>query len=85
MYAPGWIRTRDRRIRSSAGRYPSERIWPDRADYFQGVRLSSLELPISGPSFDDFKDRGPFAPIFYAVGEPQEAVNWIGEGGRSKQ
>jgi len=29
---------------------------------------------------DDLKDRGPFAPIFYAVGEPQEAVNWIGEG-----
>jgi hypothetical protein len=34
---------------------------------------------------DDLKDRGPFAPIFYAVGEPQEAVNWIGEGGESKQ
>jgi hypothetical protein len=29
---------------------------------------------------DDLKDRGPFAPIFYAVGEPQRAVNWIGEG-----
>jgi hypothetical protein len=28
---------------------------------------------------DDLTDRGPFAPIFYAVGEPQEAVNWIGE------
>jgi len=34
---------------------------------------------------DDLKDRGPFAPIFYAVGEPQKAVNWIGEGGESKQ
>jgi hypothetical protein len=34
---------------------------------------------------DDLKDRGPFAPIFYAVGEPQEAVNWIGESGESKQ
>jgi hypothetical protein len=28
---------------------------------------------------DDLKDRGPFAPIFHAVGEPQRAVNWIGE------
>lgn len=34
---------------------------------------------------DDLKDRGPFAPIFYAVGEPQEPVNWIGEGGESKR
>jgi hypothetical protein len=34
---------------------------------------------------DDLKDRGPFAPIFYAVGKPQEAVNWIGEGRESKQ
>lgn len=34
---------------------------------------------------DDLKDRGPFAPIFYAVGEPQEAVNWIGEGEEIKQ
>lgn len=29
---------------------------------------------------DDLKDRGPFAPIFRAVGEPDRAVNWIGEG-----
>lgn len=34
---------------------------------------------------DDLKDRGPFAPIFYSVGEPQEAVNWIGEVEESKQ
>jgi hypothetical protein len=34
---------------------------------------------------DDLRDRGPFAPIFYAVDEPHEAVNWIGEGGESKQ
>src|ERR1700749_680315 len=42
--APGWIRTSDRRIRSSAGRCPRGQIWPDRADHVQGVRLSSLEL-----------------------------------------
>ncbi|HEX3734651.1 MAG TPA: replication-relaxation family protein [Solirubrobacterales bacterium] len=30
---------------------------------------------------DDLKDRGPFAPVFHTVGEPQRAVNWIGEGG----
>lgn len=29
---------------------------------------------------DDLTDRGPFAPIFRAVGEPDRAVNWIGEG-----
>jgi len=29
---------------------------------------------------DDLKDRGPFAPIFHAVGEADRAVNWIGEG-----
>jgi hypothetical protein len=42
--APGWIRTSDRRIRSSAGRCLAGRLWPDRADHVQGVRLSSLEL-----------------------------------------
>ncbi|HEX5591776.1 MAG TPA: hypothetical protein VFX35_00340 [Solirubrobacterales bacterium] len=42
--APGWIRTSDRRIRSSAGRCPRGRFWPGRANYVQGVRLSSLEL-----------------------------------------
>jgi hypothetical protein len=34
---------------------------------------------------DDLRDRGPFAPIFYAVGKPQEAVNWIGEGKESER
>jgi Replication-relaxation len=34
---------------------------------------------------DDLRDRGPFAPIFYAVGEPQKAVNWIGEGKESER
>ena len=29
---------------------------------------------------DDLRDRGPFSPIFRAVGEPDRAVNWIGEG-----
>lgn len=30
---------------------------------------------------EDLKDRGPFSPIFHAVGgEPDRAVNWIGEG-----
>ena len=42
--APGWIRTSDRRIRSSAGRCLTGRIWPDRADHVQGVQLSPLEL-----------------------------------------
>src|SRR3954452_21197978 len=42
--APGWIRTSDRRIRSSAGRCLAGRIWPNRANHVQGVRLSSLEL-----------------------------------------
>jgi hypothetical protein len=47
-HAPGWIRTSDRRIRSSAGRCPAGRAAPDRADHFQGVRLSSVE---SGTNF----------------------------------
>ncbi len=45
----------------------------------------AYDLSIYFCFLDDLKDRGPFAPIFYAVGEPQEAVNWIGEGGESKQ
>ena len=28
----------------------------------------------------DLTDRGPFAPIFRAVGEPDRAVDWLGEG-----
>src|SRR5689334_7501116 len=42
--APGRIRTCALWIRSSAGRCPRGRIWPDRANYVQRVRLSSLEL-----------------------------------------
>jgi hypothetical protein len=34
---------------------------------------------------DDLKDRGPFAPVFHAVGEADRAVNWIGEGEESKR
>ncbi|HKO38886.1 MAG TPA: replication-relaxation family protein [Solirubrobacterales bacterium] len=30
---------------------------------------------------DDLKDRGPFAPIFYKLGEPDRAVDWTGEVG----
>lgn len=29
---------------------------------------------------DDLTERGPFAPIFRAVGEPNGAVDWLGEG-----
>jgi hypothetical protein len=29
---------------------------------------------------DDLKRRGPFAPIFRVVGEPDRAVDWLGEG-----
>jgi hypothetical protein len=34
---------------------------------------------------DDLKDRGPFAPIFYKVGEPDQAVDWTGEGEERRQ
>jgi hypothetical protein len=34
---------------------------------------------------DDLKDRGPFAPIFYKLGEPDRAVDWTGEVEESKQ
>ena len=44
LRCPIWIRTSDRRIRSSAGRCPAGRIWPAEANHVQGVRLSSLEL-----------------------------------------
>jgi hypothetical protein len=59
-YAPGWIRTSDRRIRRSAGRCPAGRIVPDRADHVQGVRLSSLEL---GTNFGTKFSRTPHAPL----------------------
>ena len=29
---------------------------------------------------DDLTDCGPFAPVFYAVGEPHRPVDWLGEG-----
>ena len=29
---------------------------------------------------DDLTSRGPFAPIFHAVGESGRAVDWLGEG-----
>jgi hypothetical protein len=45
----------------------------------------STDVSIYFCFLDGLKDRGPFAPIFYAVGEPHQAVNWIGEGGGSKQ
>jgi hypothetical protein len=34
---------------------------------------------------DELKDRGPYAPIFRTVGKPEQAVDWIGEFGGSKQ
>jgi hypothetical protein len=34
---------------------------------------------------DDLRDRGPFAPIFYKLGEADQAVDWIGEVGEGKQ
>jgi hypothetical protein len=34
---------------------------------------------------DDLTDRGPFAPIFYAVTEPDRPVDWLGEAGDGDQ
>jgi hypothetical protein len=28
---------------------------------------------------DDLRDRGPFAPIFYTLNEPDRPVDWLGE------
>ncbi len=45
----------------------------------------TAEVPISFCFLDELRDRGPLAPIFRRVGEPEQAVNWIGEVGGSKQ
>lgn len=37
-------------------------------------------LTISFCLLDDLSSRGPFAPIFREVGEPDRAVDWLGEG-----
>jgi hypothetical protein len=39
----------------------------------------AYEVSIYFCFLDDLKDRGPFAPIFYAVGEPDRAVDWLGQ------
>jgi hypothetical protein len=38
-------------------------------------------LGISFCLLDELKRRGPFAPIFHAVGDSEREVNWLGEGG----
>lgn len=37
-------------------------------------------LTISFCLLDDLKRRGPFAPIFRSIAEPDRKVNWLGEG-----
>jgi hypothetical protein len=37
-------------------------------------------VEISFCLLDDLKRKGPFAPIFRSVGEPEQKVNWLGEG-----
>jgi hypothetical protein len=37
-------------------------------------------VEISFCLLDDLKCRGPFAPIFRSVGEPERKVNWLREG-----
>lgn len=37
-------------------------------------------VTISFCLLDDLKRRGPFAPIFRSVGEPDRKVDWLGEG-----
>lgn len=40
----------------------------------------AYEVAIHFCLLDDLTERGPFAPIFRAVGEPRQAVDWLGEG-----
>jgi Replication-relaxation len=42
--------------------------------------LRAYGVTISFCFLDDLTSRGPFAPIFREVGEPDRAVNWLGEG-----
>ena len=42
--------------------------------------LSAYEVAIHFCLLEDLTSRGPFAPIFRAVGEPERAVDWLGEG-----
>jgi predicted RNase H-like HicB family nuclease len=56
--APGWIRTSDRRIRSSAGKRPRGRICSRKLDPVQGVQLSSLDLGTNfGTKFSAWRQR----------------------------
>ena len=44
--------------------------------------------PAVGVSFcllDELKRRGPFAPIFRSVAEPEREVDWLGEGGDDQE
>lgn len=38
----------------------------------------AYEVRIHFCLLEDLTDRGPFAPIFYALAEPERAVNWLG-------
>jgi hypothetical protein len=39
------------------------------------------QVEISFCLLDELKRRGPFAPIFRSVGEPERKVDWLGDGG----
>jgi hypothetical protein len=40
----------------------------------------AMEVSISICSLDDLLSRGPFAPIFRGLGDPERPVDWLGEG-----
>lgn len=39
----------------------------------------TAEVPISFCFLDDLRDRGPLAPIFREVGQPDQGVDWLGK------
>jgi hypothetical protein len=47
--------------------------------------VSAYGLTIHFCLLDDLTDRGPFAPIFYPVGGPDGAVDWLGKAGDGGQ
>jgi DNA-binding MarR family transcriptional regulator len=45
------------------------------------MALVGKDMSVSFVLLDDLKARGPFAPVFIDVGDPQRAINWLGDAG----
>ena len=79
-YGAGRTRTFDRRIMSRAGTRLSSRIWPDRANYVQGVRLSSVE---SGTNFGTKSSAAKITTSHAVIFTREEQLDGYESGGSS--